>query len=84
VEGLREGGWQGDSDLVRLAYTAWTALYSGACAPAFVASWSATQAIAEQQYGRPFEVMASGWAAMCEFALDCGDEARELMDKLGF
>jgi len=86
LEGLREGGWQGNPELVRLAYTAWTALYTGAAAPALVTAVTSENMLPHvpRRFGRSPDEVASGWAIMCKFSLDRADEARVLMDKLGF
>lgn len=83
LKGLHEAGWTGNPEWVRLAYTARTALYYGAAAPALVCAWAESSEVL-QLFGRAGDDLASGWAAMCEFALDRGDEARLLMDRLKF
>ena len=86
VAGLRDAGWEGDADLVRLGYTAWLALWFGAAGPILTAVWTAdaTDESVVQPFGRGPEALAAGWATLCDFALDRGDEARLLMDRLGF
>lgn len=84
LKGLHEGGWQGNTELVRLAHAIRTALYLGAAAPALVAAWTGNSTVALQQLGRSADEIATGWESMCEYALEHGDKARKLMDKLGF
>jgi hypothetical protein len=83
--GLGDAGWRGDARLVRLGYTAWLALWYGAVGPIMTAVWTAnaTSGIVVQPLGREPEALAAGWAKLCDFALDRGDEARLLMDGLG-
>jgi hypothetical protein len=84
VAGLRDAGWDGDPDLVRLGYTAWLALHCGVAAPALMDYWCIEKY--EEAVGtlleRSLDEAASGWATMCAFALSRADEARELMPKL--
>lgn len=84
LEGLRDGGWTDNPEWVRLAYTTETALYLAAAAPALVTYWTSHSTDALKSFGRTPGEVASGWAEMCEFGLERGDEARQLMDKLGF
>ncbi len=81
VRGLRAGGWQGDAALARLGYTAWTALHWGMAMPAAAAFWFSAQMQprAVRQFGRPVDDLARTWAALCDFSLRRGDEARRLM-----
>lgn len=82
--GLRAGGWRGNADWVRLAYSAWLGLHWGLAMPAAAAFWCtdvmAPRAI--QQFGRPLDDLATGWATLCEFSLARADEARQLMASL--
>ena len=86
LEGLQDAGWQGNPDLARLGYTAWTALWQAAAAPVLVALWNSDnmQPLARQLAGRSPEAFAAGYVMIYEFALDRADEARQLMDRLGF
>jgi hypothetical protein len=34
---------------------------------------------ARQQFGRPLDELAAGWAMLCRFSLERADEARALM-----
>jgi len=68
LEGLREMGWQGDEDLVRLGYCAWT--WPGIFYPEMV-NWDATA-----------ETLP-GYKALAEFFLDHADEARGIINRLG-
>jgi hypothetical protein len=85
LRGLRDTGWHGDSDLVRLGYAAWFALWIGAAAPAGTAAWtSGSLEVLQQQFGRGPEAAAAGWAYLCELALHRADDARRLMHRLSF
>jgi hypothetical protein len=84
VAGLRDTGWGGNPELIRLAYTAWIALHCGVVAPALMGHWCVQKQ--EEAVGTLFErsldEAASGWATMCAFALSRADEARELMPRV--
>jgi hypothetical protein len=82
LAGLRDVGWDGDPDLVRLGYTAWMAVFFGVAAPTSTASWCTEerQAAVFGLFDRSLEEVASGWAEICEFSLSRADEARKLMN----
>ena len=84
LAGLNDAGWNGDPDLVRLAYTTWFALWIGAVGPAATAVWTSDERIeaALQQFGRGPEEIAAAWALLCELGLERADEARRLRDQL--
>jgi len=86
VEGLQDAGWQGNPELARLGYTAWTAIWQAAAAPVLVSLWNSDSQHdhALQVAGRSPEEFAAGWLKTYEFALDRADEARQLMDRLGY
>ena len=86
LEGLQDAGWQGNPELARLGYTAWTALWQAAAAPVLVALWNSDSRHhhALQLAGCSPEAFAAGYVMIYEFALDRADEARQLMDRLGF
>lgn len=84
LAGLRAAGWRGDAAWVRLSYTAWLGLHWGAALPAAAAFWC-TDAMAShalQQFGRPLDELAAGWATLCRFSLERAEEARGLMQRL--
>lgn len=84
IAGLREAGWQGDPNHVRLGYAAWLALWCGAALPAAAAIWCQPDWAGRtlQQMGRPQEDAAAAWAILCAYALDRADEARGIMHTL--
>jgi hypothetical protein len=84
VAGLRDAGWDGNPDLVRLGYTAWIALHCGVVAPAVLGNWCVeeNEETAVKAFGRSLDEVASNWATMCAFALSRADEARELMGRV--
>ena len=84
LAGLRDARWQGDPRLARLGYTAWVALWLGVIMSGAIHAFTAdeTHAFAKHLIGHYGDELASGWAALCEFALDRADEARLLMDQL--
>jgi hypothetical protein len=85
LEGLREAGWQGDPRMVRLGYTAATALRFGLC---FLPG--ATQALVtasdhsrtERVLGHPIEEIAERRGHVLRRVLASADEARALMHLL--
>jgi hypothetical protein len=84
VTGLRDVGWDGSPELVRLGYTAWFALWIGLTSPAVLAMLTSDDMLHRipQTFGRPVDQFVSDAAALCEYALDRADEARILMDLL--
>ncbi len=83
LAGLREEGWAGDPGQIRLAYTAWLALWLGAVGPAMLALWTAPENVetVHQQFGCEQEELARGWGKAIRFALGRADEAKRLMEK---
>jgi hypothetical protein len=84
VEGLREQGWPGDAKLVRLAYAAWLALDWGCTTPNVVALCTEDDSRAgiRRVFGCEPEEMTAGLVALCEFALERAEEARQLRARL--
>jgi hypothetical protein len=84
VAGLRDAGWDGDPDLVRLGYTAAIALQWGVVAPTLIGDWciEKNEEAAATSFERSLDEAASGWATMCAYALSRADEARELSARL--
>jgi hypothetical protein len=84
VAGLRDAGWDGNPDLVRLGYTAWIALHCGVVAPAWIGYWCIEEheEAAATSFERSLDEVASSWATICAFALSRADEARKLMPKV--
>jgi hypothetical protein len=86
LQGLKEAGWSGHEDEIRLAYTAWVSVWLGVVFPNVTALWCTPdfRAYALQQFGFAEEELFREWIPMWSYALDCADEARLLMRKLGF
>jgi hypothetical protein len=86
LAGLQDVGWQGNPESVRLGYSAWLAVFAGIGAAPAIGSWTSPEMLPQisRQFRRSPEAFVAGWATLCEFALDRGDEARQLMDRLGF
>jgi hypothetical protein len=84
LAGLRDMGWDGDPELVRLGYAAWIALHCGVATPGLTAFCCTEERLAAVfgLFGRSLDEAASGWAEMCEFSLSRDDEARKLMAEL--
>ena len=87
IEGLREAGWSGDPDLVRLGYVAMLAIYRGAILPHAMANWFCTPNSRERdlrQFGIAGEDLYLQFLGMLLYWLDCADEVRNLMIKMRF
>ena len=81
LAGLSDAGWRGEPQIIRLGFTAWTALWMGVTLPRGVAMFAAEErwAFLQQKFNRTPEEFAAGWVALCEYALDRADEARQIM-----
>jgi hypothetical protein len=84
LQGLAEAGWSGNSNEVRLAYTAWLAIWFGVVFPNITALWCTPdfRPYAIQQFGCVEEELYMKWLPVFHHALDCAEEARSLMKKL--
>lgn len=85
VQGLHEVGWSGNVDVARLGYVAWLAVYFGCIFPGWTAWWCAfeNRAFALQICGLAEEELFWKLRPVLNYTLDCADEARLLMKKLG-
>jgi hypothetical protein len=85
VQGLQEGGWSGDVDVVRLGYVSMLAVFMGCAFPSLVAFWCSAEKreLALQILGLAEEELFLQTLPLLHYALDCADEARSLMKKLG-
>lgn len=80
LEGLRDAGWHGDRRLVRLGFAANAALRWVFRAPALrEIAEPERRAREEHRWGRPFEELLAGRAALTYALLDLADEARTLL-----
>ena len=84
LNGLRDAGWQGDSQLVRLGYTAACTLRWG-----MVGMWwfrslgdPDKEAELENHWGHPLTDLASQWAGTTTYLLDLAEETDQLQKKL--
>jgi hypothetical protein len=86
LQALIESGWSGNVDGVRLAYTAWEAAYFGVVFPNVTALWCTPDfsSYALQQFGFTEEELYLKWLPLLYYSLNCADEARTLMKKLGY
>jgi hypothetical protein len=82
LAGLQEAGWDGDQQRLRLAYTIWLALWCGANGPGSAGYWGAENGPGIAQFDCQPEEMLAGWAILSEFAVERGEEARRLIQKL--
>ncbi len=84
LAGLRDAGWRGDPRVIRLAYTAFFAMWYGVFAPRAIATF--TEPELQPQAMRLFhcqdDALSIGWVTLNEYALDCADQARDLMQAL--
>ncbi|MGQ0604638.1 MAG: aminoglycoside phosphotransferase family protein [Anaerolineales bacterium] len=83
-EGLRDGGWIGDAQVVRLGYLLSAMLWMGATLPGW-AAWMLPDESGinvQAMYGRSANAVLAGWVRLTEFLLERADEARQLMNKL--
>lgn len=83
LEGLHVAGWRGEVDTVRLAYTAWLALFLGLVAPAGIHDTCGPEAHAAslRSFGMAEEELFWQYLRAMTYALDCADEARSLMQR---
>lgn len=86
LRGLSVSGWSGEADQVRLAYTAWMAVYFGVVFPNIFTIWCTTdaRAYALQLFGFAEEELYRQWLPLFLYSLDCADEARSLAKRLGY
>jgi hypothetical protein len=84
LAGLSDSGWAGNPELVHLGYNLWFALFLATGTPGMTVYATAEERtlLVTQQFGRAPEALASGWAILCEFALDRADQARKQMERL--
>ena len=86
VHGLSEAGWSGKVDFVRLGYVAWLATWLGCAFPTGMTWWCSVQSRTKalQQFGIAEEDLYLRYLPILSYCLDCADEARSLIKKLGF
>jgi thiamine kinase-like enzyme len=83
--GLRDAGWSGEPQLVRLGYLLSAMLWMGATLPGWAAVMLPEEAGINVQamYGRAVDEVLAGWVRLNEFLLERADEARYLSRNLG-
>ena len=77
VCGLRDGGWQGSTDLARLGYAISGGLLMGA---AMAGMWTAIDAEVATIIGHPVDEVLDTFARLQEHYLNVADKARVLLD----
>lgn len=83
LAGLRKAGWDGEANLVRLAYCLQFGMRFGPSTPTLTARWTRRRLDRIRGlFGREPERFVSEVAVLCEYALDRADEARLLMNRL--
>lgn len=85
LQGLRDTGWTGDADVVRLGYVTMLALFIGCAFPSLAKIWCSPENrdFARQMLGKTEEDLFLEFLPLLPYALDCSDEARSLMKKVG-
>lgn len=85
LQGLSEAGWHGNPDTIRLAYTAWISVWFGVIFPNLAPIWCIPESrpYALQQFGFAEEELYLQWLPFLPYSLNCADEARSLMKKVG-
>ncbi len=85
LEGLREAGWLGNPEMIRLGFVAYLAAFVGCALPGATAWWCSVdnRQSALDQFGASEEELFWQWLPLYDYALDCADEARQLVTKLG-
>jgi len=84
LNGLREAGWSGDPQIVRLGYTAACALRWGVVGLWWLRALTdpEEQANFEKQWNRPMPKLVSQWAQTISCVLDLAEEAYRLQRAL--
>ena len=85
LRGLKETGWRGDPQAVRLGYTAYTALQFGLSLsrlPELLALDEPGKLRVEELMGHPIEKVIDNMVAVRQFIRDRANEARALIRKL--
>jgi hypothetical protein len=85
--GLEKAGLESYLDLARLGCLISTAIMPGMVLPAFALGFTEVdfyRNTAQAQFGRSGDEMVSGWATVAEFCMDCADQARQTLAKLGW
>jgi len=85
IAGLREAGWQGEAAEVRLAYTAWLSIMAALAMPFGISAVCTPEARDDslRAFRLAEEELFWHFFAGMIYALDCADEARALMCRLG-
>jgi hypothetical protein len=83
LEGLREAGWSGDEEDVRLGYRIAACLFMGLGATGVwfrgLAADEANEAMTERIIGRPLDAVARQWSGLERYVLGLGEEAVRLL-----
>jgi len=85
IQGLQDTGWLGDVNIVRLGYVTMLATFIGCAFPGLTAAFcsSKEREFASQIFGCAEEELFWQMFPILGYSLDCADEARSLMKKLG-
>ena len=79
--GLRDVGWTGSAEAVRLAFSAYMAVWFGLVVPSALSFWCSPEAteFSLQQYGFAGEELYVKVLPLLQFSLDYADQARAIM-----
>ena len=85
LQGLQDAGWCGDREVVRLGYVAYLSVFMGCIFPAFTALWCSPEQRLDalHTFGLAEEELFWKILPLLNYSLDCADEARQLMNKIG-
>jgi len=84
IAGLRTTGWNGNTDEVRLAYTAANTLFCGVTMPGMMLSFLNNPELMrriKENYGMDTSDFAEHYLQMGVFGIECGEEALGLLDR---
>jgi hypothetical protein len=88
LQGLRDAGWSGNADLVRLGYLSWQAMFLGSRLPSLFSLLCSSEDDVRisifKLLGLAEEELYLNWLPLLDYSLGCADEARHLMRKLQF
>jgi hypothetical protein len=84
LQGLRQAGWSGDANVIRLGYAAWMTAWLGIVFPNITAWWCTPdfRSHALQHFGCAEEELYRQWLPVFHYALDRADEARVIIQHL--
>ena len=81
LSGLRDAGWSGDPEMVRLGYLIWVAVWAGITFPNMMTRWCSPEArsFCLSMWGAAEEELYLKWLPVLLHALNCAEEARQFL-----